>query len=87
MAHRKVSTWFRSYRKKRMNIITNSTEIEGLSFILEAYKKGKVSKKIKFREVEKIRVVLEQMCNGLNPNWQAEQILECYLDRKNKWID
>jgi hypothetical protein len=82
MAGRNVSEWFRSFRRKRESVIANRKYIDQLSLILNAHDRNELSFQITDGDVEKLRIILEQMCNGLNPTTRQEQIAECYISRK-----
>ena len=81
LTHRKVSKWFKNYRKKRENIIRNRKYIDGLSLILNDSRRNGLTFPISDSEIKKINLVLEKMVNGLNPNGREEQIAECYIRR------
>jgi len=74
-----VSGWFKTYRKKRENIIENREYIDGLSLVLAAYEQNELSFKISSEDVEKLRKTFVQMCNGLNPGTKQKQLAECYI--------
>jgi hypothetical protein len=74
-----VSIWFKSYRKKRENIIENRKYIDGLLFILTAYERDKLPFRISSGELEKLRKTFYQMCNGLNLRTEQKQLAECYV--------
>jgi hypothetical protein len=76
---RVVSGWFKTYRKKRENIIGNRKYIDGLSSILAAYERNELSFQISREEVEKLRKTFGQMYNGLNPGTEQKQLAECYI--------
>jgi hypothetical protein len=76
---RAVSGWFKTYRKKRENIIGNRKYIDGLSSILAAYERSELSFQISREDVEKLRKTFGQMCNGLNPGTEQKQLAECYI--------
>jgi len=76
---RAVSGWFKTYRKKRENIIENRKYIDGLSSILAAYERTALSFQISSEDVEKLRTTFVQMCNGLNPRTEQKQLAECYF--------
>jgi hypothetical protein len=79
MTNRTVSSWFKTYRKKRENIIENRKYIDGLSSILAAYERNELSFQISREDVEKLRKMFVQMCNGLNPRTEQKQLAECYI--------
>jgi len=79
ITNRVVSGWFKTYRKKRENIIENRKYINGLSLVLAAYEQNELSFKISSEDVEKLRKTFVQMCNGLNPRTEQKQLAECYI--------
>jgi hypothetical protein len=74
-----VSSWFKTYRKKRENIIENRKYIDGLSSVLAAYEQNELSFKISSEDVEKLRKTFVQMCNGLDTRTKQKQLAECYV--------
>jgi len=84
ITNRRVSRWFKNYRRKRENVIRNRKYIDGLSLILNASRRNELAFQITDCDVEKLSIVLERMINGLNPNRREEQIAECYINRKAK---
>jgi len=74
-----VSGWFKTYSKKRENIIENRKYIDGLSSILAAYEQNDLSSKIPSEDVKKLRKTFVQMCNGLNLGTEQKQLAECYI--------
>ena len=79
ITHWVVSGWFKTYRKKRENIIENREYIDGLSLVLAAYEQNELSFKISSEDVEKLRKTFVQMCNGLDPGTEQKQLAECYV--------
>jgi hypothetical protein len=79
MTSRAVSGWFKTYRKKRENIIENRKYIDGLSSILAAYERSELPFQILGEDVEKLRKTFAQMCNGLRPRTEQKQLAECYF--------
>ena len=79
MTNRTVSSWFKTYRKKRENIIGNRKYIDGLSSILAAYERNELSFQISREDVEKLRKTFVQMCNGLNLGTERKQLVDCYI--------
>jgi hypothetical protein len=79
MTNRTVSSWFKTYRKKRENIIENRKYIDGLSSILAAHERSELPFQILGEDVEKLRKTFVQMCNGLNPRTEQKQLAECYF--------
>jgi hypothetical protein len=82
ITNRRVSRWFKNYRKKRANVIGNRKYINGLSLILNASRRNELTFQIKDGDIERLSLVLEKMVNGLNPDRREEQIAECYISRK-----
>lgn len=74
-----ISNWFKTYRKKRENIIENRKYIDELPKILSAHQHNALSFKISSEDVEKLRNTFAQMCNGLNPRTKQKQLAECYV--------
>ena len=70
---------FKTFRKKRENIMENRKYIDGLSLILAAYERKELPFKISSEDVEKLRKIYVQICNGLNPSTKQKQLAECYL--------
>jgi hypothetical protein len=79
ITNRTVSGWFKTYRKKRENIIENRNYIDGLSSMLAAYEQNDLSFKISSEDVEKLRKTFVQMCNGLNPRTEQKQLADVML--------
>jgi hypothetical protein len=79
LTNRKVSRWFKNYRKKRENVIRNRKYIDGLSLILNAFRRNEPAFQITDSDIKKLSLVLEKMVNGLNPDRREEQIAECYM--------
>lgn len=79
ITHKNVSRWFNIYRKKRENIMENRKYIDGLSSILAAYERNKLSFKISSEDVKELQKTYVQMCNGLNPTTKQKQLAECYI--------
>jgi hypothetical protein len=84
MTGRNVSEWFRSFRRKRESVMANRKYIDQLSLILNAHDRNELPFQITDGDVEKLRTMLEQMCDGLNPTTRQKQIAECYISRKAK---
>jgi hypothetical protein len=84
LTNRKVSVWFKIYREKRENVIRNRKYIDELSLIIAASRRNELAFQIKACDFETLRLMLEKMVNGLNPNRREEKIAECYIRRKNK---
>ena len=84
ITNRRVSRWFKNYRRKRENVMRNRKYINELSLILNAYERKELAFQITQCDVEKLSMMLEQMINGLNPNRGEEQIAECYISKNAK---
>jgi hypothetical protein len=82
ITNQKVSIWFKTFRKKRENIMENRKYIDCLSSILVAHERNELSFKIPIEDVEKLRKMYVQMCNGLNPRTKQTQLAECYISYK-----
>ena len=79
ITNQNVSRWFKAFRKKRENIMENRKYIDGTSLILTAYERKELPFKISSEDVEKLRKIYVQMCNGLNPSTKQKQLAECYI--------
>ena len=79
ITNQNVSRWFKTFRKKRENILENRKYIDGLSSILAAYERKELLFKISSEDVEKLRKMYVQMCNCLNPGTKQKQLAECYI--------
>ena len=79
ITNQNVSRWFKTFRKKRENIMENRKYIDGLSSILAAYERKELLFKISSEDVEKLQKMYVQMCNGLNPGTKQKQLAECYI--------
>jgi hypothetical protein len=79
ITNQNVSIWFKTFRKKRENIMENRKYIDGLSSILAAYERKELPFKISSEDVKKLRKIYVQMCNGLNPSTKQKQLAECYI--------
>jgi hypothetical protein len=84
IANQKVSTWFKTFRKKRDNVRENRNYIDGLSAILDAYERNELAFKISNEDVKKLQKMYDQMCNGLNPESQQKHLAEHYINHKVK---
>ena len=79
ITNQNVSIWFKTFRKKRENIMENRKYIDGLSSVLAAYERKELPFKISSEDVEKLRKIYVQMCNCLNPGTKQKQLAECYI--------
>jgi len=86
ITNQNVSSWFKTYRKKRENIIENRKCIDGLSSILAAYERNNLSFKISSEDVERLRKTFVQMCNGLDPRTKQKQLAECYISYSVEYL-
>jgi len=80
IANHNISDWFKTYRKKRENILDNRKYIDGLSKILSAYMQNSLSPQIPSEDIEKLRDTLIQMSNGLNPGIEQKQHADSYIN-------
>jgi hypothetical protein len=81
LTKREVSSWFKSYRKKRENIIRNRKYIDGLSLILDGSQRNKRAFEITGNDIKSLSLLLKKMINGFNPDRRESQIAECYIRR------
>jgi hypothetical protein len=79
---RSVSEWFRSFRRKREGIIANRKYIDQLSLILNPDDCKELFSQITEPNIEKLRVLLEQMNNGEKLTTRQEQIADGYMSIK-----
>jgi hypothetical protein len=79
LTNRKVSRWFKNYRRKRENVMRNRKYIDKLSLVLTASQRNELAVQIRDCDFEILRLMFEKMVNGLNPNRKEEQIAECYI--------
>ena len=84
ITNQNVSIWFKTFRKKRENILENRKYIDGSSSILAAYERKELPFKISSEDVKKLRQTYIQMCNGLNPGTKQKQLAECYSSYRVK---
>jgi hypothetical protein len=79
ITNQNVSRWFKTFRKKRENIMENRNYIDGLQLVLAAYERNELSFMISSEDVEKLQKTYVQMCNGLNPTTKQKQLAEHYI--------
>ena len=79
LTNQNVSIWFKTFRKKRENIMENRNYIDCLSLMLAAYERNERSFTISSEDVEKLQKTYVQMCNGLNPTTKQKQLAEHYI--------
>jgi hypothetical protein len=79
LTNRKISRWFKNYRRKRENVIRNRKSIDELSSVLTASQRNELAVQIRDCDFEILHLMFEKMVNGLNPNRKEEQIAECYI--------
>jgi hypothetical protein len=79
ITNQNVSRWFKTYRKKRENIMENRKHIDGLSSILTAYEHKELPFQISSEDVKKLHKTYVQMCNGLNSTTKQKQLAEHYI--------
>ena len=82
LTNRKISRWFKNYRRKRENVMRNRKYIDKLSLVLTASQRNELAVQIRDCDFEILRLMFEKMVNGLNPNRKEEQIAECYIRTK-----
>jgi len=81
LTNRKVSSWFKNYRRKRENVIGNRKYIDGLSLILNGSRGSGFTFQISDSDIKKLSLLLEKLINGFNPDRRESQIAECYIRR------
>jgi len=79
IANQNISDWFKTYRKKRENILDNRKYIDGLSTILASHKQNTLPSQASREDVEKLRDAFVQMCNGLNPGTEQKRHADSYI--------
>ena len=79
ITNQNVSIWFKTFRKKRKNIMENREYIDGLSSILAGYEQNILPFKISSEDIEKLRKTYVQMCNGLNSSTKQKKLAEHYI--------
>jgi hypothetical protein len=79
---RRVSDWFKSFRRKRDCILANRKYVDQLSQLLEAYDKKDLPFEITSGDINKIRGILEQIYNGQNPPSSQMDVADNFLNRK-----
>jgi cephalosporin-C deacetylase-like acetyl esterase len=79
ITNQNVSRWFKTFRKKREDIMEDRNYIDGLSLVLAAYERNELSFMISSEDVEKLQKTYVQMCNGLNPTTKQKQLAEHYI--------
>ena len=72
ITNQNVSIWFKTFRKKRENIMENREYIDGLSSIFAAYEQKELPFQKSSEDVKKLRKIYVQMCNGLNPEYKTK---------------
>jgi hypothetical protein len=73
-----LSEWSRNNRNKRRNIIANRKYIDLLSSIVESQNSSDPLNE----EVEKLRIILEQLYTGLNLTSTQQQIADSYFPNR-----
>ena len=81
LTKRKVSGWFKNYRKKRETVLRNRKYIDGLSLILDGSLRNELAFKITDSDIKRISLLLEKLINGFNPDRRESQLAECYIRR------
>jgi hypothetical protein len=78
LTNRKVSRWFKNYRRKRENVIRNRKYIDEIFLILATSQRNELAVQMRDCDFEILRLMFKKMVNGVNPNRKEEQIAECY---------
>ena len=76
---RRVSDWFKSFRRKRNCIMANRKYVDQLSLILDAYDEKKLHFELTRGDIEKLRGILGQICNGYDPSTSQMQMADHFL--------
>ena len=79
ITNRNVSSWFKTFRKKRENIMENRKYIDCLSSILTVYEYEEFPFQISSEVVENLHKTYVQICNGLNSTTKQKQLAEHYI--------
>jgi hypothetical protein len=79
ITNQNVPRWFKTFRKKRENIMENRKYIDVLSSILTAYEHKELPFQISSEDIENLHKTYVQMCNGLNPTTKQKQLAEHYI--------
>jgi hypothetical protein len=74
-----LSEWSRNNRQKRQNIIANRKYINKFSSIIESQNSSNPSLQLPKEDVEKLKVILEQLYKGLNLTTTQQQIADFYI--------
>lgn len=77
-----VSDWFKSFRRKRDCIMANRKYVDQLPLIIEAYDEKKTLSGFTQSDTEKLRGILEQICNGEAPSTCQMQMADYFLGMK-----
>jgi hypothetical protein len=75
----RVSDWFKSFRRKRDCVLANRKYVDQLSLILDAYNEKKLLSGLTQGDTEKLRGILEQICNGHDPSTSQMQMADNFL--------
>jgi hypothetical protein len=81
LTNRKVSGWFRIFRKKRKNIIRNRRYIDDLASILTTYRRNELPFHVSENDMGRLQRAFERMRKGLNPTTKQEQLAKFYISR------
>jgi len=71
-------------KKARKRHKKQKIHIDELTLILTASRRNELAFQIRDCDFETLRLMLEKMVNGVNPNRREEQIAECYIRRKTR---
>ena len=82
LTSKRVSDWFKSFRRKRDCVLANRKYVDQLSQLLEAYDKKELPFEITNGEIKKIKGILEQIYNGQNPPSSQMDMVDNFLNRK-----
>lgn len=76
-----LSEWSRNNRKKRQNIIANRKYIDQLSSIIEAQNSSNSSLQLTLEDVDKLKIILEQLYTGFNLTSTQQQLVDSYISK------
>jgi hypothetical protein len=74
-----VSDWFKSFRRKRSCIMANRKYVDQLSLIIDVYDEKKLLSGLTSGDIEKLRGILEKICNGHDPSTSQMQMADSFL--------
>jgi hypothetical protein len=82
LTKRQVSGWFRKFRAKRENVMSNRRYIDGIASILTAYRNSELAFQIPESDMVKLQNAFRRMRSGFNLTGKQKQLAECYINRK-----